>query len=363
MFTFKNLANFTAWTSVFLRVLLAQTASKDNFTLTGGVDLYYSFNFNRPSSGLNNYFVSQHKHNEFNVNLAYFGINYNNKTVRFNVIPAAGTYMEANYAGEPIAYRNLLEAHAGVKLFKNKQIWLDVGILPSPIGDENYFSKDQLTYTRSFASEYTPYYLTGAKLTLPLHQKLISYVYVVNGWQQIADANNAKSVLAELAYKPNNHLSIDYNVYTGNQQSSLTPFYGNRLMHNFYVIYKKGKWEGIFNALYIAQQYTDSISMGKKTTTIASANTKLRYALTKSGYLNARVEFYEDHNLTDVWALGNAKSFNVLGFSVGYDHKITEQAMLRAEYRNLNSDYLVFETHNGFKKQSTAIFLSLNAWF
>lgn len=363
MLTFKNLAAFSVWMAVFLQVLLAQTEKKDDFSFTGGVDLYYSFNFNQPSSGLNNYFVSQHKHNEFNVNLAYFGIQYNNNTVRFNVIPAAGTYMEANYAGEPIAYRNVLEAHAGVKLFKNKQIWLDAGVLPSPIGDENYFSKDQLTYTRSFASEYTPYYLTGAKLTLPLHQKLTSYIYVVNGWQQIVDVNNAKSVLAELSYKPNNYLTIDYNVYTGNQQSSLTPFFRNRLMHNFYVIYKKGKWEGIFNAVYIAQQYTDSILPGKKTATIASANGKLRYALKKSGYLNARIEFFEDHNLTDVLPLGNAKSFNVVGFSVGYDHKISEQAMLRAEYRNLHSDHLVFETNNGFNKQSTAIFLSLNAWF
>lgn len=363
MLTFKNIAACMAFLLFFLQFGWAQAEKNNGLTFTGGIDLYYSFNFNQPSSGLNNYFVSQHKHNEFNVNLAYFGINYNNQSVRFNVVPAAGTYMEANYAGEPVAYRNLLEANAGVKLFKKKNIWLDAGVLPSPIGDENYFSKDQLTYTRSFASEYTPYYLTGVKLSVPLHLKLTGYVYVVNGWQQIVDVNDAKSVICELVYKPNKYLTIDYNTYAGNQQNALTPNYRNRWMHNLYIIYRKNKWEAILNALYMQQQIRDSVMPGNKQANLFSVNTKVRYALTEKSFINLRAEFFEDHELTEIIPLGNAKNFNILGFSAGYDYKVTEQAMLRAEYRYLNSDHVVFETNNGFNRQSTGIFLNLTAWF
>ena len=48
-----------------------------------------------------------------------------------------------------------------------------------------------------------PYYLSGIKLTFPLSKKITLYTYLINGWQQIKDNNEKKSVGTQLEFKPN----------------------------------------------------------------------------------------------------------------------------------------------------------------
>jgi len=336
-------------------------AQNNNVTIGGGVDFYYSFNFNQPASGLNNYLVSHHKHNEFNINLAYLNVSYKTENYRINFSPAAGTYMEANYASEPIAYRNILDANIGIKLSKHKAVWLDAGIFASPIGDEGYYSKDQLNYTRSFASEHTPYYLCGIKFSYPVTPKLNANVYVVNGWQQITDVNRDKSVLAEIIYKPNKQTTINYNTYLGNHYNKTTPNLFLRNMHNAYIIYNNGKrWQLSANALFINQQIKDSITNAAY---IYSTNIKARYKLKEKHFINARFEYYEDTKLVDILPLNPARAFNVTSLSAGYDFAIAENVMLRFEGRRFVSDYNIFDEKSIPKKLSNALFASIAAWF
>jgi len=42
-----------------------------------------------------------------------------------------------------------------------------------------------MAYTRSLVADYTPYYLSGAKLTWQATPKLTSQLHLVNGWQNI----------------------------------------------------------------------------------------------------------------------------------------------------------------------------------
>ena len=76
---------------------------------------------------------------------------------------AAGTYMNANYAAEPEYLKNIYEANAGIKISKNENLWIDVGILPSHIGFETAIRKDNWTLTRSMVAENSPYYESWRK--------------------------------------------------------------------------------------------------------------------------------------------------------------------------------------------------------
>src|SRR5438128_1594115 len=81
-------------------------------TLTGYVEVYYSYDFNRPTPNLRPGFLySYNRHNEFNLNLGFVKGSYATDRVRGNLAVAAGTYMNANYAAEPGTLKNVLEAN------------------------------------------------------------------------------------------------------------------------------------------------------------------------------------------------------------------------------------------------------------
>src|SRR6185312_9110614 len=144
-------------------------------TLEGYADVYFGFDFAQPKDGIRPYSVSYDKHNEFTLTLAYLRIKYSSSRARAAFTPGFGTYMNANYAAERLTLRNVVEAYVGVKPFKSKNIWLDIGVFGAPYTTESAIAFDQLVYTRSFAAEYSPYYLTGGKITLPLTKKTNLY--------------------------------------------------------------------------------------------------------------------------------------------------------------------------------------------
>lgn len=170
-----------------------ETTVIGHVAIGGYVDSYYGYNFNKPADGANPYFVSSARHNELTINLAYVDVRYRSRYMRVRFVPGFGTYMDANYKNEPGSLKNMVEANVGVLVSEKKKIWIDIGVLGSPYTNESAISKDHLMYTRSFAPENVPYYVTGAKLTVPLSTKLNAYFYVMNGWQVIQDNNTAKS--------------------------------------------------------------------------------------------------------------------------------------------------------------------------
>ena len=165
----------------------AQEIKPKPFTVSGYLEAYYSYEFNKP---LNNtkpsFFYSHNRANEVNLNLGFVKAAYATEKLRANLSLATGTYMNANYAAEPGVLKNIYEANLGVKLSSKKNIWLDAGILPSHIGWESAIGKDCPTLSRSLAAENSPYFETGIKLgyTSP-NEKWYLSALVLNGWQRI----------------------------------------------------------------------------------------------------------------------------------------------------------------------------------
>ena len=110
---------------------------KGKLSIEGYVDTYYAYNFNKPSSNDQPYFVSMARHNEVNINLAYIDLKYSSSRVRARFVPGFGTYINANYAQEPGSLKNIIEASAGIKLLEKKNIWIDFGVFGSPYTNES----------------------------------------------------------------------------------------------------------------------------------------------------------------------------------------------------------------------------------
>ena len=103
------------------------------------------------------------------------------------------------------------------------KIWVDIGVLGSPYTNESAISRITHVYVR-FAPENVPYYITGAKFTVPVNSKLNTYLYIINGWQVIQDNNSWGNPLEhKVEYRPTDHVLFNWNTYIGDERSLAHP--------------------------------------------------------------------------------------------------------------------------------------------
>ncbi len=213
--------------SATLGAQVSDTSTK--IRLSGFVDTYYAYDFNRPGDADRLFTTQAARHDEANVNLAWLGVTVERRKVRARVAFQAGTSVQVNYAGEPRdgaisgpdVARFIQEAVVGVRLADH--VWVDGGIYLSYIGLEGWSSSDNPAYTRSLVADYTPYYLSGARLTWVATPRLTAQLHVVNGWQNISESNRNSAFGARLDYALSRSLTLAYANFIGNEQPRGTP--------------------------------------------------------------------------------------------------------------------------------------------
>ncbi len=105
-----------------------------------------------------------------------------------------------------------------ISLVAKKNLWFDVGILPSHIGFETAIGKYNWTLTRSIVAENSPYFESGARLSYTTDNgKLSLTALALNGWQRITrvDGNSLMSWGTEIYYKPSGKVTLNYSTFFG----------------------------------------------------------------------------------------------------------------------------------------------------
>ena len=315
---------------------LSVKLTKAKLTVEGYVDVYFTYSFNHPKDANHPYIVSYNRDNEVNVNLAYVSLKYTSDRVRATFTPGWGTYMNANYASERQTLQNIMEANVGVKLFKNKDIWLDAGVIASPFTNENAYSLDQITYTRSLGAESSPYFLSGAKLTVPLGSKWTGYLYMLNGWQVIAAQHDPLDFGSQLEFKPNSKWDINFNTYIGNEASSTNPGYKTRYFGDLYASYTPSEnWSFTADAYIGWQQRIEGQTL--MTRNWWNANICARYTFAPRNSFSLRLEHFNDPNQILYVPVTNVPSFKLSSTSLGYNLAVSEEVLFRLEGRYFGS--------------------------
>lgn len=330
----------------------------------GLIDAYYGFDFNEPETSDRPYCVSSPRHNEININLAYIELQYINKRVRGRLVPGFGTYINSNYANEKGSLKYLIEANVGVRLSKKHDIWVDAGIMGSPFTNETAISKDHLMYTRSLAPEYVPYYLTGAKLSVPIGKKIKAYGYILNGWQVISDINNPLSVGTQIEYRPSKTVLINWDTYVGDESSKLAPENRTRYFTDVYLIYNSTKKFSMTSCAYIgAQDKKDTLGV-KSRAIWWQANLIASYQFTKAISLAGRIEYFNDPKSVQVVPITSVKGFDAYSAGLCLNVKIGDNALFRLEGRSFFSDRKMFISKNNLEINSSNLLITnLTVWF
>ena len=102
---------------------------------------------------------------------------------------------------------------------------IQAGIFNSLIGYDGLYAKDNFTYTRPWAGDYTPYLMMGVNASYPFTKKLTGTLYVINGYAHLSHANSVPSTGGQVADKATNRVTLKETLFYGPQQSNTSLSY------------------------------------------------------------------------------------------------------------------------------------------
>ncbi len=321
--------------------------SRPNITWGGFVDTQYAFDFNKPASYDRSFTTQPARTNEFNLNLAHLEANLSSEKLRGRLAIQAGTSVQSNYSGEPTQgavsgpdlARNIQEARMGYHL--SEKTWIDAGIFFAHVGAESWISRDNLTLTRSLVADFSPYYLSGVKLTHVVSDSLTLQLLVTNGWQNISENNADKNIGTGIEYSLEN-ITLAYNTLIGNEVSANlngNPRNGElRHFHNFIVRNKNGnsiEWAAQFDVGFQKKDLSSDESHWLGTSLMS------RIKISENQKIALRVEHFHDPDQI-VLVTGQIESLSATGGSIGFDQTLESNLLWRTELRYLKSENQVF---------------------
>ncbi len=328
------------------------------------LDVYAGWFSHKGSSSQVPYFVSMNQSRQVSVNLALLDFRYQKNRIRARLMPGFGTYMNSNYSAEPGSLGYLVEANAGFCLFPEKQIWLDAGVLSSPYTNESCFSRDHLMYSRSLAPEYVPYYLSGAKLSLPLSRNLTLYLYALNGWQQIQDRNDRPALGTQLEWRGQKSL-FNWNTYLGDERNGVSGLKGEKQRMRwfsdvYWVFNPDGDWSATACAFAGLQEYANGWKWSNASWW--QVNGILRYRFHPDHSISARLEYFSDARAVVTEPLNPEGGFNLGSAGFCWNSSLGKNALFRVEGRQFFSKEKLFSDGNSGKAASW-ILSGLTLWF
>ncbi|TAF32000.1 MAG: porin [Cytophagales bacterium] len=338
----KNIILAIAILFLFSMKSLAQTDStKNSLSISGYVETYYAYDFGNPSDHNRPGFVYSHnRHNEVNLNFGFIKAAYATDMVRANLALMTGTYANANLAVEPGVLKNIFEANVGLKLSKNKNLWVDAGVFTSHIGFESAIGKDCWNLTRGILADNSPYYSSGAKVTYTSdNEKWLISGLLLNGWQRIqrVSGNNTPSFGHQLTFKPSSKVTLNSSSFIGSDTPDSTR--QMRYFHNFYGQFQLTEKLGMILGFDIGAQQKSKGSSDYNTW--YTPVLVLKYALAEKVSVAARGEFYSDANGVII-NTGTTNGFQTYGYSLNMDYHVFKNVVWRIEGRGFTSQDKIF---------------------
>jgi hypothetical protein len=327
-------------------------AERSELSVSGFVDTYYAYDSNEPV-GDRAFTTQAIRQNEFNLNLAYIALALEKSRTRGRLALQTGTSVYSNYAAErtqssPLGsmLQHVQEAYAGVRLAEN--VWLDGGIFLSHIGLESFVSKENWNYTRSLGADYSPYYQSGIRLSYRKDPMWALSLHLLNGWQNILEANTEKALGIQVAYSPSSALSFTYNGFLG-KESEL------RLFNNFIV---KARLHERLSLAFSSDFGIQKQSGNGQVAAWFVETLVLQSRLASEWAVGGRVEYFSDPQ--QAIALTNSPNgFQTWGASVNVDWQPSQETLVRTEIRTLASKDALFPARNGTRTTTTQWVTSL----
>jgi hypothetical protein len=342
------------------------TWSAGPIDFSGIVDGYYGYNFNHPASQTNQLYNFDDKANQFSLTMAKVSLAHTADPVGFQVDVGFGRAFEIfnRQSSEKASdtFRFIEQAYLSLKPAKAKGFELDFGKFVTSAGAEVIETNGNWNYSRSLLFAWAiPYYHFGVRTSIPIGKYFTGGVQVVNGWNNVGDNNNGKTVgLTGVITTKKFSWSSNYYVGPENDKNALNPTgTGLRQLFDTTVLFTP---PGKMNA-YINFDYGRNVNFPVTTPAasvwygIAGA---LHYQATSKIAFTPRLEWFKDRDGFSTGVAQDLKEFTITG-----EYKMVEGLLARLEYRRDWSNQPFFDRGNNpavFKHQNTLV-LGVLAFF
>jgi hypothetical protein len=305
--------------------------------LSGFVDIYYGYNFNRPRTVLTQLRNFDVQHNSFSMNLAEIALNKvptadsrGGFRVDLDYGPTAAT-VHAVEPGTNGVFQNIGQAYLSYLAPSGKGLQFDIGAFVTPHGTEVIKTKDNWNYSRSLLFALAiPYYHMGARVTYPFSDRFTLSGTVVNGWNNVVDNNTGKTVGIQAIVTPVSAVTIVQNYMGGPEQNDDNEDW--RHLSDTTVTYKANSRL----ALAANYDYGTDRAAGARVVWQGIAG----YARCQANAwlaLASRFEYYDDR---DGFTTGRAQTVREVTLTGEVKHR--DGVMMRVEYRRDVADTPVF---------------------
>ncbi len=350
---------------LFLSIIHTSNAQPDStktLSLSGYLEIYYSYDFSNPGAHVRQPFLyNYNRHNETNLNLGMIKLANQTERIRGNLALMAGTYPNDNLAAEQGVMKNILEANAGIKISRNQSLWLDAGIFSSHIGFESAIGKDCWNLTRSLLAENSPYYLSGLRLAYTSGDgKWFLSGLVVNGWQRIyrVDGNNTPAFGHQLTFKPSSAITLNSSSFIGNDKPDQVR--QMRFFHNFYGVFQVNDKIAFTTGFDIGAE--ENAKGSRAYNTWYAPILLMKWSAGPKLNLASRIEYYRDANGVII-STGTPHGFQTWAYSVNIDFLLHDQVLWRLEGRGFTSKDNIFNPGGTRSNTNTFITSSLSIAF
>jgi hypothetical protein len=182
-------------------------------TLTGYVETFYSWNFDRPANDVTAYRGFDNRHDTFTLSNVALAATWKQGPVTGRFAFQVGHTPETYYLAEPSSapaggtgasgkdvWKYVQQANLGWRAPVARGLDVEMGVFLSPIGPEGIAVKDDWNWSRSNLFYGLPFYHTGLRATYPLSARWAVTGAVYNGWNSVTDNNDAKSLSLQALY-------------------------------------------------------------------------------------------------------------------------------------------------------------------
>lgn len=330
----------------------AQVCIADETTTFGGITFAYSHSENNLPVGQRSYTLQPSINGRLGVMQADVGVRYKGRGFQATLAAQQGWFADANYTGDDYAYRYLQQAWLAADLMSN--VSLRAGIMPSHIGYESINERENLVLSRLFCSDATPYYETGAALQWRPTDALTVEGLVLNGWQRIVAINDDLAWGTRIVWKPDSTLTINWSTFVGNmvdQRSSSIPELSRtnpqqRMYSNLWTEWSPTTNVTVVGIADVGQQGLDTAISASSSASMWCVSAIVAYRFEPRWRIALRGEHYSDPSSMIVRPV-DGTGFKASSISVNLDCTARPNLLLRAEFRSLFSDRMIFPARSG----------------
>jgi len=179
--------------------------------------------------------------NQFALSYAYLQGQYEIvDKLRVRLAVHTGHIVESLYNEEPRSLQFVREA--AIYYFFVPKLAVEAGIFPSYFGAELALMKENLHATRAYIADFSPDYEAGVRLHYHFRKDMALRLMVINGWQEIRDANGRKGFGLVWSVNRPGKIVGDWNMYWGNEAPrGMTPVF-RHYQNLYYRIWLGKRW-------------------------------------------------------------------------------------------------------------------------